>query len=176
MLKKNNGVEVGFRPKCYTALWFFIPIPIYCLVIRQITQSIQWKPTEQAASKNIRKYLDVRKVGPFIYESRKIECHVLCWKKELIVNWQRWKRGGIQTHIRTMPYIGSNPSPSTPSHTHTYTHTAPSLFPTHENYLKRNTCGDWQKTIMHCVNTVSEADCRCYFKHVGYLIIKRPMC
>ena len=56
-------------------------------------------------------YLDVRKMGPFTQESRKIGpfIYFLLKKGAQSYTWQRWKRGLFGTHIRTMPYIGSYP-------------------------------------------------------------------
>ena len=61
-------------------LFIFCPLIFYAhllLVVRQIWQSIHWIPREQTASKhlwakNIRTCREVRKVGPFTYESRKV--------------------------------------------------------------------------------------------------------
>ena len=104
----------------------FIYCPsIFCthllLVYRQISKSIHWIPKEQAASKNLWAknmciYQDVRKMGPFTQESRKIGLfiYLLLKKRGQSYTWQRWKRGPFGTHIRTMLYIVSYHPPRHP--------------------------------------------------------------
>ena len=60
-----------------------------------------------------------KKVGPFIYQWRKMGS-IICFllkkggKGGLSYTWQCWKRGPFGTHIRTMPYIGNPPPPLRP--------------------------------------------------------------
>ena len=65
-------------------------------------------------------YQDVRKMGPFTKESRKIGpfIYFLLKKGGQSYTWQRWKRRLFGTHIRTMPYIGSYPPPPPHPHEH----------------------------------------------------------
>ena len=62
------------------------------------------------------------KVGPFIYQSRKIGSviYFLSKKGGQSYTWHRWKREPFGTHIHTMPYIGSYPPPPLPPQTHTH--------------------------------------------------------
>ena len=104
----------------YTALWFFVPI--FCWLLDKY-QSIHVISRGKAASKilwakNMCIYQDVgpqdvRKMGPFTQESRKIGLFIyfLLKKGGQSYTWQRWKRGLFGTHIRTMP-LGSYPTPT----------------------------------------------------------------
>ena len=77
-LWKNGPIHILDCPKCWPI--HILPFDFFThllLAVRQLSQSTRWMPREQEApknlwSKNIRIYRDVRKVGPFIYESRKI--------------------------------------------------------------------------------------------------------
>ena len=103
----------------YTARWFFCTHLL--LLVRQILQSIHWIPREQAASKisewKICAYTGMsEKMGPFIYQSRKIGSviYLLSKKGSQSYTWQRWKRGPFGMHTCTMTYIGSYPPPLNP--------------------------------------------------------------
>ena len=105
----------------YTTRWFFCThFTHLLLVVRQIMQSIHWIPRERAASKisewKICAYTGMsEKVGPFIYQSRKIGSVIYFLSKKganhIPGSAEKGVGGGglFGTHIRTMPYIGSYP-------------------------------------------------------------------
>ena len=77
-LWKNGPIHIFDRPKCWPI--HILSFDFYThllLVVRQNPQSIHWIACEKAASKNLWAknmciYLDVRKLGPFTYQWRKI--------------------------------------------------------------------------------------------------------
>ena len=115
--------------------------------------------------------LGCQKSGAFTYESRKIGSVMYFVEKKKAANHIYLAALKKEAIWHAHPYYAiyrKLPAPPPPPRAESISNTW--------QLLKRNTCGDWQQTIMHCVNTVSAADCRCYFKHVGYLIIRWPMC
>ena len=127
MLKTMEGFVQNVDLFKYCPLIFYIHL---LLVIRQITQSIQWIPREQAASKKLRKiyvYTEMSEKWGVSHtnQEKSGQSYILLKKKRglIIYTWQRWKRGPFGTHIHNMPYIGSYPFPPPPPPTHTHAHT-----------------------------------------------------
>ena len=100
-------------------IYRYCPLIFYThllLVVDNRSQFIEYQENKQSpkfsVQKNIRIYRDVRKVGPFTYESRKIGSVIyflLKKKRGLIIYLAALKRGPFGTHICTIPYIGSYP-------------------------------------------------------------------
>ena len=101
---KNGPIHILDRPECWPI--HILPFDFYTyllLVVGQISQSIHWIPKEQAASKNLWAkniciYRDVRKAGPFTYESRKIRPAIILFveKRGLIMYLTALKKGAIR--------------------------------------------------------------------------------
>ena len=90
-----------------------------------------------------------KKVGPFIYQWRKM-WSIICFllkkggKGGLSYTWQCWKRGPFGTHIRTMPYIGNPPThPSSPS-----PHPTPEMWSLCSGYCFSFRCFTKKKSIV----------------------------
>ena len=113
-------------------LLIYCPLIFYThllLVVRQIEQSIHWKPREQAASKNlwaknIRIYRNIRRVGPFTYESRNIGSviYFLLKKRGMIIYLAAQIKGAIRYAHPYCAIYRRDPPPPThpPPHTHTH--------------------------------------------------------
>ena len=98
----------------YTTRWFFVPI--YCWYLdKYCSQFIEYQKNKQPKKSLSEKYTGMsEKVGPFIYQTRKIGSVIYFFSKKGSYTWQRWRRGPFSTHIRTMPYIGNYPAPTPP--------------------------------------------------------------